>query len=254
MRTIKDTNEETVLKLENVSKNFGGIQAVDDFSFEVKKGELRCLIGPNGAGKTTVFNLITGVYPVSEGKIIYKGEDITKMPAYKRSRNGIAIKMQIPGVYESLTLRDNLKIACYNFLTPHCKRRELEKAVDELIAMVGLESLGDPIVGNLSHGQQQWLEIAMTLAAKPDLLLLDELAAGFGPEETAFTAKLVKMLHEQGLTILFIDHDMDFVREIAQKVTVMHFGKKFAEGEMSDIEQNEDVQTIYLGRSQGGGN
>lgn len=232
-----------ILEIINVSKGFGGIQAVQDFNLTVKKGELHCLIGPNGAGKTTIFKLITGIYPVSSGKIIFKENDITKFSASKRAQTGLSIKMQIPGVYEDLTLRENIKIAAGNYV----EKDKIEDEIDRLIKLVKIDNLGNPIVKNMSHGQQQWLEIAMVLASKPDLLLLDEPAAGMGPEETNFTAELVKKLNKEGLTILFIDHDMDFVKTIAKKVTVLHFGKKFADGTVEEIVNNIAVKDIYLG-------
>jgi branched-chain amino acid transport system ATP-binding protein len=237
------TSIDTVLNLEKVSKAFGGIQAVQDFDFHIYEGELHGLIGPNGAGKTTVFKLITGVYPASSGKIEFLGEDITAMPAYKRAQNGLSIKMQIPGVYEELTLRENIRIAAENYV----KKQVLNDKIDELIELVNIEGLGNPVVKNMSHGQQQWLEIAMALASGPKLLLLDEPAAGMGPEETEFTANLVNKLNDAGLTIVFIDHDMDFVRKIARKITVLHYGKKFAEGTVAQIETHEGVKQIYLG-------
>lgn len=234
---------ETVLELKKITKSFGGIKAVEGVDMEVKKGELHGLIGPNGAGKTTIFKLITGIYPPTHGKVYLDGTDITRLPAYMRSRMGLSIKMQIPGVYEDLTLRENIKIAAQNYV----KKSELEKEIDELIKRVKIDDLGNPLVRNLSHGQQQWLEIAMALASKPKILLLDEPAAGMGPEETAFTAELVKELNRQGLTIIFIDHDMDFVSELAQRITVLHYGKKFAEGTIDEIKNHEGVKKIYLG-------
>lgn len=234
---------EPILFLDRVSKQFGGIQAVDDFSLKLHQGELRCLIGPNGAGKTTVFKMIMGAYPVSSGRIVFKGNDITNLSAYGRARQGLSIKMQVPGVYGELSLRDNIRIAAENYV----KHSELEDEIDRLCEMVKIQDLGDRLVKNMSHGQQQWLEIAMALASKPDLLLLDEPAAGLGPEETEFTAKLVCELNAQGLAILFIEHDMNFVRRIARDVTVMHYGRKFAEGPIEEIEKNEDVIRIYLG-------
>lgn len=234
---------EKLLELINVSKQFGGIQAVEDFNLSVERGELHCLIGPNGAGKTTVFKLITGVYPVSSGRIVFKGKNITNFSAAKRARTGISIKMQVPGVFEDMTMYENIRIAAGNYVKP----KDLEEEIKRLVKLVKIENLGNPLVKNMSHGQQQWLEIAMVLASKPDLLLLDEPAAGMGPEETAFTAELVKELNKAGITILFIDHDMDFVRQIAKNVTVLHFGKKFAEGTINEIENNEGVKQIYLG-------
>lgn len=232
-----------VLELIGVSKQFGGIQAVEDFDFSVEEGELHGLIGPNGAGKTTIFKLITGVYPVSSGRVLFDGKDITSMSASKRARNGLSIKMQIPGVFEELTLRENIRIAAENYVDA----KNLESEIDRLIQLVKIDTLGNPQVKNMSHGQQQWLEIAMSLASKPKLLLLDEPAAGMGPEETAFTAELVKELNKTGLSIIFIDHDMDFVRQLARKITVLHYGKKFAEGTVEEIENHEGVKKIYLG-------
>ncbi|MBD9061247.1 MAG: ABC transporter ATP-binding protein [Ruminococcaceae bacterium] len=237
------SEDNTILELIKVSKQFGGIQAVEDFDFKVQKGEVHCLIGPNGAGKTTVFKLITGLYPVSSGRVKFKGVDITNMSAAKRARNGLSIKMQVPGVFEELTMRENIRIAAGNYISAS----QLEDETERLIKLVKLDKLGNPPVRNMSHGQQQWLEIAMALSSKPELLLLDEPAAGMGPEETAFTAELVNELNATGLTILFIDHDMDFVRQIAQKVTVMHYGRKFAYGTVDEISNDPGVKQIYLG-------
>jgi ABC-type uncharacterized transport system ATPase subunit len=237
------TDADTILELINVSKQFGGIQAVENFDLKIKKGELHCLIGPNGAGKTTVFKLITGVYPVSSGRILFRNQDITNKNPTARAKLGISLKMQIPGIYEDLTLYENLKLAATNYI----QGDKMLKEIDRLIHLVRLDTLGNPIVKNMSHGQQQWLEIAMVLVASPELLLLDEPAAGMGPEETNFTAELVRELNAQGITILFIDHDMDFVRKIAKKVTVLHYGRKFAEGTIEDIEKHDGVKKIYLG-------
>lgn len=240
-----ETPKEKILVLDKVSKQFGGIQAVEDFSMSMDKGELRCLIGPNGAGKTTVFKMVMGVYPASSGRIVFQGEDITSISASKRVRKGMSIKMQVPGVYEELTLRENMRIAAENYVP----KKQLAEEIDRLIELVHIQDLGNPQVKNMSHGQQQWLEIAMALASNPALLLLDEPAAGLGPEETEFTAELVTSLNKQGLSILFIEHDMNFVRKIADQVTVLYYGKKFAEGAIEDIVNDERVIQIYLGNS-----
>lgn len=240
-----ETPKEKILILDKVSKQFGGIQAVEDFSMSMDKGELRCLIGPNGAGKTTVFKMVMGVYPASSGRIVFQGEDVTSISASKRARKGMSIKMQVPGVYEELTLRENMRIAAENYVP----KKQLAEEIDRLIELVHIQDLGNPQVKNMSHGQQQWLEIAMALASNPALLLLDEPAAGLGPEETEFTAELVTSLNKQGLSILFIEHDMNFVRKIADQVTVMYYGKKFAEGSIDEIVNDERVIQIYLGNS-----
>ncbi|MFC5652291.1 ABC transporter ATP-binding protein [Paenibacillus solisilvae] len=242
-QAIDVSGTEPLLELQSIIKQFGGLTAVDGVNMKVDRGELRCLIGPNGAGKSTVFKLIMGLYAPTQGQIRFKGQDITHLNTWKRSRLGLSIKMQIPGVYGELSLRDNMRIAVQNYVPV----RKIHEEIDRLIHLVGIENLGNPLVKNLSHGQQQWLEIAMALASKPDLLLLDEPAAGMGPEETEFTAQLVRSLNKAGLTILFIDHDMEFVRTMAEKVTVLHYGKPFAEGSMSEIESNKDVIRIYLG-------
>lgn len=234
-----------IIDLQHVSKYFGGRKAVDDVSLTIEDGELHGLIGPNGAGKTTILKLITGTYELTAGSVHFDGKDISREKIWKRVRDGISIKMQIPGVYHDLTLRDNMRIAAQRYVAP----RHLNEEIDRLIEMVGIQNLGNPLVKNMPHGQQQWLEIAMSLASKPRLLLLDEPAAGMGPEETQFTAEIVKRINATGMTIIFIDHDMDFVEQIAKRVTVLHQGRIFAEGTMAEIRQNEEVAEIYLGKA-----
>lgn len=234
-----------IIDLQHVSKHFGGRKAVDDVNLTIEEGELHGLIGPNGAGKTTILKMITGTYELTRGSIFFDGRDISKEKIWKRVRGGISIKMQIPGVYHDLSLRDNMRIATQRYVAA----KHLDEEIDQLIEMVGIQGLGNPLVRNMPHGQQQWLEIAMALASKPRLLLLDEPAAGMGPEETQFTAEIVKRINATGMTIIFIDHDMDFVEQIAKHVTVLHQGKIFAEGTMAEIRQNEDVAEIYLGKA-----
>lgn len=241
---VQPTTSAPLLELRNVMKRFGGLNAANGVNLAIELGELRCLIGPNGAGKSTIFKLILGTYEATAGDIWFNGRNITRVPTWQRARSGISIKMQVPGVYGELTLRDNLRIAAQNHVPGH----QIEQEIDRLLALVGLEQQGQDLVKNLSHGQQQWLEIGMALAAKPQLLLLDEPTAGMGPEETAATAELVKSLHRAGTTIVVIEHDMAFVRMIAEKVTVLHYGKVFAEGTLSEIESNADVVRIYLGK------
>lgn len=233
-----------LLELQDVCKYFGGLKAVDGVNLGVKEGDLHCLIGPNGAGKTTIFKLIMGIYKPTRGRIIFNGRDETKLPTWKRVREGISIKMQVPGVYLDLSLYDNIRIAIQRYESVKNMKAEIERLVD----LVGIKEIGNPLVRNMPHGQQQWLEIAMALASKPRLLLLDEPAAGLGPEETEFTAKIVKRIHEQGTTVIFIDHDMDFVAKLAKRTTVLHYGKVFAEGSFEEIHNNPEVMNIYLGK------
>ena len=235
---------DNLLELHGACKYFGGLKAVDDVNLEIEKGALHCLIGPNGAGKTTIFKLIMGIYPPTKGEIIFDGRDITRMPTWKRVREGISIKMQVPGVYLDLSLYDNLRIAIQRYEDA----KNMQSEIDRLVELVGIKDIGNPLVRNIPHGQQQWLEIAMSLASKPKLLLLDEPAAGLGPEETEFTAEIVRHINEQGTTIIFIDHDMDFVAKLAKRTTVLHYGKVFAEGTFEEIHSNPDVADIYLGK------
>ncbi len=233
-----------LIELQDTCKCFGGLKAVDHVNLAVKDGDLHCLIGPNGAGKTTIFKLIMGIYVPTKGRMIFNGKDITKLPTWKRVREGISIKMQVPGVYLDLSLYDNIRIAIQRCASS----KNMSSEIERLIELVGIKEIGNPLVRNMPHGQQQWLEIAMALASKPKLLLLDEPAAGLGPEETEFTAEIVKRINDQGTTIIFIDHDMDFVAKLAKKTTVLHYGKVFAEGSFEEVHNNPDVINIYLGK------
>lgn len=236
-------NKECILQLQNLSKYFGGLKACDDVNIEILEGELHCILGPNGAGKSTLFKMITGEYSPTKGRVLYRGEDFTAKEMWERAVHGISMKMQIPGVFSNLTLRENIRIA----LQRHTPSGTIDDEIDKLMALVGIANLGDPYVKNMPHGQQQLLEIAMTMASNPRLLLLDEPAAGMGPEETEFAADLVKRINDQGITVIFIDHDMNFVKRIANRVTVMHYGTVFAEGTLAEIEAHEGVKRIYLG-------
>ena len=235
---------EPILQLQAVSKRFGGFKAVNALNLTVQRGELRCLIGPNGAGKSTIFKLLIGTYPVTSGKILFRGQDVTRWSTWRRARNGLSIKMQIPGVYSELSVRDNMQIAAQN----HINLNHQHEEIDRLLSLVCLDGMTNVLVKNLSHGQQQWLELGMSLSTQPSLLLLDEPVAGMGPDETRATGEIIKLLHEQGMTILVVEHDMEFVRQIAQWITVLHYGEVFAEGALAEIEQSEDVIRIYLGK------
>src|SRR3712207_2896715 len=235
----------TLLVLSNVSKRFGGLRAVTDLNLTVRRGELRCLIGPNGAGKSTVFKLIMGFEHPTTGTITFDNADIRRWPTWRRARRGLSIKMQIPGIYPELTVHDNMRVAAQY----HVPTARMEDEIDRLLARVGLDRAGDAPAKDLSHGQQQWLEIGMALSANPKLLLLDEPTAGMGPGETEATAQLVESLNAQGMTILVIEHDMAFVRRVARRITVLHLGRLFAEGTIAEIEANDAVTDIYLGRT-----
>jgi branched-chain amino acid transport system ATP-binding protein len=232
-----------ILSLRNVSKRFGGLRASDGIDLALNAGELRCIIGPNGAGKSTLFKLIMGQLAVSSGEIFFREENITALPMWRRARRGLSIKMQVPGIYPDLSARENLRIAAQL----HVSRAALPEVIERWLTRIGLLDAGETPARFLSHGQQQWLEIGMALSAEPALLLLDEPTAGMGPEETRATGELVKSINADGTTVLVIEHDMEFVRQVAQRVTVLHYGRVFAEGSVAEIEQHEDVMRIYLG-------
>ncbi len=236
---------EPLLVLSNVSKRFGGLRAVSDLDLSVDRGELRCLIGPNGAGKSTVFKLIIGFERPTRGTIAFEGAVIDGWPTWRRARRGLSIKMQIPGIYPELTVHDNMRVAAQY----HISGSQMAESIAQLLARVGLAGMSGELAKNLSHGQQQWLEIGMALSVNPKLLLLDEPTAGMGPGETEATARIVESLNADGVTIMVIEHDMTFVRRIARKVTVMNLGRVFAEGTIAEIEANQGVTDIYLGRT-----
>ena len=234
-----------LLVLKDVAKRFGGLRAVSNLNLTVQRGELRCLIGPNGAGKSTVFKLIIGFERPTTGTIVFDGAVIDGWSTWRRARKGLSIKMQVPGIYPELSVHDNMRVAAQY----HVKSGQMEEAIQRLIARVGLAEMDRELAKNLSHGQQQWLEIGMALSVNPKLLLLDEPTAGMGPGETEATARLVESLNADGVTIMVIEHDMTFVRQIARTITVMHLGRVFAEGTIAEIEANQDVTDIYLGRT-----
>jgi branched-chain amino acid transport system ATP-binding protein len=234
-----------ILATRGLSKHFGGLQVVTDVNFSLPKGEIHCLIGPNGAGKSTFFRLILGEHRPSAGEIFYKNESIGILHPHQRVKRGISVKFQVPGIFASLTAEHNLRIA----LQHHCALAELDHEVDRLLTFLRLDSSRRTLAGNLSHGQKQWLEIGMALALKPELLMLDEPTAGMSPDETYETGELVKSLNKSGMSVLAVEHDMNFVRQVAQRVTVLHFGKIFAQGTIDDIVSDERVAEIYLGHS-----
>jgi branched-chain amino acid transport system ATP-binding protein len=246
----------SLLQVRNVSKNFGSLAAVRDVSLTVAKGELRAVIGPNGAGKTTFFNLISGFFPPSAGSIVFDGIDMTRMPAHKRVVRGMGRTFQITEIFPELPVIENVRISAevsagYR-LRPWLGRAEaaaVRAHIDEVLGLTGLTAKGDRLVGELSHGDQRAAEIAMALALKPRLLLLDEPTAGMGDQETYEVTQLVRRLHRDGnLTIVLIEHDMRVVFHLADRITVLDQGRLLAEGSPKEIAANEAVQAAYLGK------
>lgn len=234
----------TILRTQGLKKNFGGLYAINGVDFAVEEGELRCVIGPNGAGKSTLFKLILGSYEPSQGKILFKGDDITSLRPHLRIQRGMSIKFQVPGIFLELPVEQNLRISLQRVY----RGAALDHELDRLLELIDVGHQRDEPAENLSHGQQQWLEIAMAVALRPAMLLLDEPTAGMSPEETFKTGELVKRLNASGMTIIVIEHDMAFVRQIAKRITVLHFGQVFDEGSLDQIVSNEDVVRIYLGK------
>ncbi len=234
-----------ILQATALSKTFGGLSAVSGVDLSIEEGEIHCLIGPNGAGKSTFFKLIVGTYAPTTGNIVFRGDNITGMPSSARVRRGMSIKMQTPSVFKELPVRQNLQIA----LQHHVAKADLAKEEERLLALLELSAQSKKLAGTLSHGQQQWLEIGMALALKPKLLLLDEPTAGMSTEETFKTGELIQSLNGEGMTVLVVEHDMAFIRQIAQRVTVLHFGKVFAHGSIAEIITDPRVAEIYLGKT-----
>jgi len=247
----------SLLRVENVSKHFGSLVAVDNVSMVVEPGELRAVIGPNGAGKTTFFNMISGFLTQTSGKIIFDNEDISSLLPARRVWRGIARTFQITEVFPELSVRENLRVpvevAAGLRLSPWLTRDadgEIRARVVDLLEMGNLVDKADRLVGELSHGDQRATEIMMALALKPRLLLLDEPTAGMGDQETYDITQLIRKLHkDQSLTIVLIEHDMRVVFGLADRIMVLAEGKMLAEGTPKEIAANEAVQAAYLGKA-----
>jgi urea transport system ATP-binding protein len=243
---------ELILALEGVSKTFDGFKAISDLNFYMDNGELRVIIGPNGAGKSTMLDLITGRTKPDQGKIEFGRDDLTQLNEYQINRLGIGRKFQTPSVYVDHTVFENIWLslegsrtvwsALVSRITPAQRER-----IREVLATIGLSSKAEMKAGSLSHGQKQWLEIGMLLAQNPKLLLVDEPAAGMTDEETYETGQLLMSL-EGKHSIVVIEHDMTFVRQIARKVTVLHQGSVLCEGTVDQVQNDERVVEVYLGR------
>jgi branched-chain amino acid transport system ATP-binding protein len=234
-----------ILQTRQLVKSFGGLQAVDRVNFDLKRGELRCLIGPNGAGKSTFFKLLTGQIKPTSGQILFEGENVTDLSTHQIARRGIGIKNQTPDVFDGLSGRENLWLAA-NFAH---RRADAQRRIDRVIEQLKLGSFVARPVGELAHGQRQWIEIGMVMARDPTLVLLDEPSAGMGQEERLRTAELLKELNES-CTIVVVEHDMQFIKRIADIVTVFHRGRILREAHVNEIMRDPEVRDVYLGRQE----
>lgn len=241
-----------LLDIQNVTVSFDGFKALNNLNFSMDEGELRVIIGPNGAGKTTFLDTITGKVNPTEGVAYFKGKDLRRYKEHEIARMGIGRKFQTPRVYLNLTPRENLELCCnrpktvFNTLfkkSPTAERR----TVGGLLETIGLDYKADVPAALLSHGEKQWLEIGMLVAQSPDLLLVDEPVAGLTDEETEQTGNLLMSLAESH-SVVVIEHDMEFVRQIARQVTVLHQGTVLCEGTMDEVQNDPRVIEVYLGQ------
>src|SRR5450631_2602796 len=234
-----------------LSVQFGGLAALSQINFEIARDEVRAIIGPNGAGKSTFFNCLTGVLRPTAGRILFNGDDITGLPSNKISQKGIARSYQITNILPNATVLENVRIAAqsrrhaWNMVAHHSAFSDINEKAEAALDSVGLLSKAQELAGNLSHGQQRNLEIGIALATEPILLCLDEPTAGMSAAETRDTMELVQRI-AKNLTILIVEHDMEVVMELADRITVLHYGSILAEGTPEEIQQNPKVQEVYL--------
>ena len=253
-------SSDNILEIQNVTMKFGGVTAIDNLSFSVKRGQIYGLIGPNGAGKTTIFNIITGVLHPTKGKVIFEGEDITGIKPHKVVYKGIARTFQNIRLFKSMSVLDNILIgfdskANYTYLEAILRlprffkrEKEIKEKAYELLKIFGIEEFADSYATALSYGNQRKVEIARAVATNPKLLLLDEPVAGMNPKETAELSEIIhKLKQEFNLSILLIEHDMKFVNAMCEELTVLDYGEKIFEGKPADAIVNEKVISAYLG-------
>jgi branched-chain amino acid transport system ATP-binding protein len=241
-----------ILKIDNLCKSFGGVTATDGVGLDVLAGETHAIIGPNGAGKTTLISQLSGLLMPDRGHVYFKQRDITRLAAHKRAHAGLARSFQITSVFMQMSVLDNVALAVqarsghsFHFWTPARTIRKLREPAMEKLEKVGLQDRAGEITASLSHGERRQLEVAMALASEPDLLLLDEPMAGVGTEESARMVDMFKSL--RGMTMLLVEHDMDAVFALADRISVLVYGRVIATGTPDEIRSNQDVVRAYLG-------
>ncbi len=242
-----------ILEVDAMSKRFGNFVALNKVTARFEAGKLSAIIGPNGAGKSTFFNVVSGAFPPSAGRLSFRGRDITGLPQHAFARIGIAKSFQITNVFKQLSAHENVRVAVqmrharYEIFKPRASMAELADRADALLARVGLADLRQRPAADLAHGQQRALEVAMALAAEPELLLMDEPTAGMSPEETKVMMDLITALAAER-TVILVEHKMKLVMGICQRLLVLHHGEFLAEGTPDDIRANDEVRRVYLGQ------
>ncbi len=248
-----------LLSIDSVSMRFGGLQAIAELSFDIEQGTIRGLIGPNGAGKTTLFNVISGVYKPTDGKILFKGQDISHLKPPQTARLGIIRTFQAITLFKDFSVLKNVMVGChlhsnYSYWgallnSPSTRKHERanERKAREVLEFMGLSQYAHELAANLPHGHQRALGISIAMAAEPELLMLDEPCTGMNTEETTEMVGLINKIRDRGITVLLIEHDMKVVMGICDKITVINFGMKIAEGTPQEIQSDERVHEAYLG-------
>jgi ABC-type uncharacterized transport system ATPase subunit len=236
-----------LLEIRGLTKRFQGVVANEDVDLDLEEGQIAAVIGPNGAGKTTLISMISGHLTPTAGRLMLHGQDVTSLSVVHRARLGISRKFQTPSVFPKLTVWENIELAV---IASRRRQHSIERRVGEVIELVRLSSFVERLVFGLSHGQRQWLEIGLLLGNDAELLLLDEPTAGMTAAETKATGVLIRSLAEQlGIAAIIIEHDVNFIRDLRSRVTVLHLGRVFASGSFDEIANDDRVRSIYLGRN-----
>jgi branched-chain amino acid transport system ATP-binding protein len=242
-----------ILELHGIFKDFDGLEVLFGINLDIQQGERHAIIGPNGAGKSTIFNIITGKYLPSKGNIFFKGQDVTGTSPYKLNRHGLARSFQITNIFRTMTVFQNVRNAIlsknkirYNLFSRLDRMKDIHDQTEKVLEQIGLLDRKDVVAGLLSYGQQRALEIGLTIATEPELILLDEPTAGMSSEETREAVKLIGRV-TQGKTLVIVEHDMEVVFSLADRISVIYYGEVLASGPPEEIRQNQKVKDAYLG-------